>query len=97
MSEACSCEMMMRMGACECAEPHPLVALLTEALAVTDPKRPPESVVLMDGDVLLEWVKPTAEVVWDGHAFAGHSRQARLTTSDPAEARAWLAAALEAT
>jgi hypothetical protein len=80
--------------------PHPLAILLNKALAVTDPERPPHSAIL---EIQLWWTCVhftwgTHDLKYDGRHWVGlYPRKPHLTTTDPAEARAWLADALEAT
>jgi len=78
---------------------HPLVTLLAEALAVTDPERPPWSAEVSGGEVRLEWDEPAdvglTVTCNEPPVYASNHHSNILFTNDPAEARAWLAAALE--
>jgi hypothetical protein len=78
--------------------PHPLVALLTEALAVTSLAQPPSSAAVSGVEVVLEWdgLEERTLSVQDGtYRFDGFAAHTHKSTTDPAEARAWLASALE--
>lgn len=76
--------------------PHPLLVLLNTALDVTDVERPPDETLIEDDKTVMRWICRVRVVcisgVYSCTSWTHTSR--RLITSDLAEARAWLAAAL---